>query len=167
MATDLFGREVKEEKKEKKEAEAKKGSETKTEVISEKPYKLPATGGPTETPKSVMELLEFLSCATPETQAKVKELAKSIREEALRFHRVFVKKDAPEGDYFTDEDEALEAWGVDGYKWVFRQEQPLSEDGQPQPLGRLATKAEEEGLIKAYAARKRKAEKAKKADKEK
>ena len=82
-----------------------------------------------------------------------RRLEKLFKEEPLVtsqwFRRVFVKKDAPEGDSFKDEDKALDEWGADGYTQVFR----LVEDGG---LGRVATTEETVELIRLAAERKRK-----------
>lgn len=150
----------KEQKKpEEKKPEEKKSEEKKPDIIDEKPIKLPESGGIKVTPKSVLEVLEFLGLATAETRAKVSEMAKGIREEALSFHPCFVKASDPEGSYFFYEDDAVEKWGVDGYKRVFRL---ADEADEPKPLGRLATKEETKACIKAEAAARKRAEKKRK-----
>lgn len=143
---------------EKKEAPVKK----KKIVDPDEPFKLKGESehaGPKATPDSVLEMLEFLGTATPETRNKVKELAEQITSEELLFHRVFVKKGEEEGDYFADEDQAMEEWGAEGYTLVFRLI-------TGKKLGRVASKEEHEKLIKLESARKRKqreaADKAKK-----
>lgn len=126
-------------------------------------------------PDSVLELLEYFGMATAATRQKVKDMAMRINEaEEDEFCPVWVKKDAPTGDYILTkmkkgaegykspeelEAEAVEKWGPDNYVRVYRaveSEDPLKLTEE------IATKEQVAEILKQQAERKKKAREAKK-----
>ena len=114
------------------------------------------SAGLSETTRKVISELFGASAAA---RAFVCELADGYKKAGVvdnDFRRCFVHKDAPEGDYFLDEDKALDKW-EDEYISVYRLV-------TGKKLGRVATPEEAKKLIRLDAERKRKARE--KADKD-
>ena len=150
----------------------------KEEKITVKTVKVSSNEQPAEekipAPDSVLEMLEYFGMATAATRQKVKDMARRIDEsEEDEFCPVWVKKDAPTGDYIltkmsksssdykTSEEleaEAAQKWGVDGYTRVYR----VVESNDPLKLAEeIATKEQVAEILKQQAARKKKAREAK------